>query len=105
MVHALVFTHLILCREVIATTRQADDTRPVTFVIGPSDYWKEKAAQYVDVLCINHYYAWYSDMGHLEVIPYQLKYDLDQWHMKYKKAIILSEYGADTVSGLHSVSQ
>lgn len=90
-------------REVISVTRQADDTRPVTFVIGPSDFWKEKAAQYVDILCVNHYYAWYSDMGHIEVIGLQIKYDLDKWHKTFKKAIILSEYGADTIQGFHSV--
>ena len=88
----------------IATTKQADDTRPVTFVSGPSDYWSDKAAKYVDILCVNRYYGWYSDMGHIEVIGYQLKYDLDMWHAKFNKAIIMTEYGADTVSGFHSVS-
>ncbi|XP_067936810.1 beta-glucuronidase-like [Watersipora subatra] len=94
-------------RQVIATTRDADDTRPVTFVIGPSDYWKEKAAQYVDIICVNHYYAWYSDMGHIEVIGRQLKYDLDLWHKTFNKPVILSEYGADAhtvLNGLPSSS-
>lgn len=89
----------------IEATRSLDDTRPVTFVIGPGKFSNDQAAQYVDIICVNHYYAWYSDMGHLEVIGLQLKYDLDNWHKIFKKPVILTEYGADTVPGLHSVSE
>ena len=60
-------------------------------------------AKFVDVLCINRYYGWYSDMGHLEVIPYQLRYDLQNWYDTIRKPIIVSEYGADTVPGINSV--
>ena len=89
----------------ISTTRAADShNRPVTFVIGPSNYRNDKAAKYVDVLCVNHYYGWYSDMGHIEVIGLQLKYNLDMWHSTFNKTVIMSEYGADTISGIHSVS-
>lgn len=79
-------------------------TRPVTFVIGPTDYETDKAAQHTDVLCINRYYGWYSDIGHIEVIDLQLKYDLINWHKKFNKPVIMTEYGADTVAGLHVVS-
>ncbi|KAF6041431.1 GUSB [Bugula neritina] len=90
-------------KEVISTTRQADSTRLVTFVIGPSDYWKDQVVPYVDIICVNHYYAWYSDMGHIEVIGLQIKQDLDMWHKTFNKSVILSEYGADTISGFHSL--
>lgn len=82
----------------------ADPTRPVTFVIGPSDYWKEKAAQHVDLMCVNRYYSWYSDIGHIEVVDLQLKYDLDNWYKTFNKPIIVTEYGAGTVTGFHTVS-
>lgn len=82
----------------------ADKTRPVTFVIGPSDFSTEKAAQHADIICVNRYYGWYSDIGHIEVVDLQLTYDLTNWYKKFKKPIIVTEYGADTVTGLHVVS-
>ena len=60
-------------------------------------------AQYVDVLCINRYYGWYHDTGHLETIPFQLTYELEQWYKTFKKPLIVTEYGADTIPGLHTV--
>jgi beta-glucuronidase len=35
------------------------------------------------------------------VIPYHLEADLQGFWNKYQKPIIVSEYGADTVPGLH----
>ena len=49
-----------------------------------------KAAQFVDIICINHYYAWYHDPGRLEVIQPQTLYDLSQWHRTFNKSVILS---------------
>lgn len=62
-------------------------------------------APYVDVICVNSYFSWYHDPGHLEVISIQLQTQFDSWYGKYKKPIIQSEYGADVVPGLHSVSR
>lgn len=59
-------------------------------------------APYVDVICVNSYDSWYHDPGHLEVIPIQLKSQLDNWYGKYHKPVIQSEYGADAVPGIHS---
>ena len=60
-------------------------------------------AQYVDVLCVNRYYAWYSDCSHTELIQRQLTYDLNGWHSRFNKPVIITEYGADTVAGFHQV--
>lgn len=60
-------------------------------------------APYVDVICVNSYFSWYHDPGHVEVIPIQLNTQFENWYGKYQKPIIQSEYGADTVPGLHSV--
>ena len=53
---------------------------------------------------MNRYFGWYQDSGHLETIKYKLPYDLNKWYEKYPKPYIISEYGADTVPGLHTVS-
>ncbi|XP_034033422.1 beta-glucuronidase [Thalassophryne amazonica] len=88
-------------RTVIMHTKALDPTRPVTFVTN-SRYSKDRGAPYVDVICVNSYFSWYHDAGHLEVIPIQLSTQFDNWHGKYKKPIIQSEYGADVIPGLHS---
>ncbi|XP_074640539.1 beta-glucuronidase-like [Tubulanus polymorphus] len=90
-------------KSVIDYTRTLDSTRPVTFVIGGlTNVLTEKAAQYVDVVCINYYFGWYSDVGHTEVIQRHLNYLLTQWFDRFKKPIIITEYGADTIVGLHA---
>lgn len=45
--------------------------------------------------------GWYSDHGHLEVIGLQVKNALNEWYTKFGKPIIMTEYGADTIAGLH----
>ncbi|XP_014869589.1 beta-glucuronidase-like [Poecilia latipinna] len=59
-------------------------------------------APFVDVICVNSYFSWYHDPGHVEVIPLQLNTQFEDWYGKYKKPIIQSEYGADVVPGLHN---
>lgn len=58
----------------------------------------------MDVICVNSYLSWYHDCGHLEVIPIQLNTQFENWYNTYRKPIIQSEYGADAVAGLHTVS-
>ncbi|KAI0212759.1 Beta-glucuronidase [Lamellibrachia satsuma] len=89
-------------KSVISYTKSLDPTRPVTFV-SSAEYNNDLAAQYTDVQCINRYYGWYHDTGHLETIPFQLTYDLEQWYKTFKKPLIITEYGADTVPGLHTM--
>ncbi len=88
--------------KVIKTMRSLDDTRPVTMVhtTGPDG---DKVSQWVDVICVNRYYAWYTDHSHLSVIGIQLEKEMRRWNEKYNKPVILSEYGADTIAGLHKL--
>lgn len=60
--------------------------------------------QYVDVILRNSYYAWYQDPGQTQLISRQLEIDLRAWFDKFHKPVVQSEYGADTVAGLHTVS-
>lgn len=88
-------------KTLISHTKSLDPTRAVTFVSN-SNYNLDKGAPYVDVVCVNSYFSWYHDPGHLEVIPLQLNTQFENWYGKYKKPIIQSEYGADAVPGLHN---
>jgi beta-glucuronidase len=88
-------------KQVIELTRQLDPTRPVTVV---ECLWphQSRVAQYVDVICDNNYFAWYGDSGHPEVIPHGLEWLLREWHAKFKKPVLLTEFGADTIAGFHA---
>ncbi|XP_017315127.1 beta-glucuronidase [Ictalurus punctatus] len=88
-------------KQLITYTQSLDPTRPVTFITD-SNYARDQGAPYVDVICVNSYFSWYHDPGHLEVISIQLHSQFDDWYGKYKKPIIQSEYGADAVAGLHN---
>src|SRR5690242_10556174 len=44
--------------------------RPLTFV-SDADFQGDTWTKYIDVICINRYYGWYSDSGRLDVIPTQ----------------------------------
>ncbi len=59
--------------------------------------------KYMDVICLNKYYGWYRDPGHPETIRWLLPHELDDWHAHHKKPIIIAEYGAEAVSGIHEV--
>ena len=52
------------------------------------------------MICVNRYYGWYSDHGHTESINGSLTSDILSWRQKYRKPMILSEYGADTIEGM-----
>ena len=88
-------------REVIGHAKSVWSV-PVTIVefYGAND---TQASQYVDVLCINRYFGWYYDHGELDVIRGQMTAELELWHDVFGKPIIVAEFGADTVEGLHAL--
>ena len=81
-------------------TFELDSTQPITFACN-KDFSSDLATQFMDVVMINRYYSWYSDPGHPEIVPYQLSYDLDNWYQVGKMPVMISEYGAGTIDGLH----
>jgi beta-glucuronidase len=52
---------------------------------------------------LNRYYGWYVASGDLATAERDLEAELEAWAEKYSKPIIVTEYGADTLEGLHSV--
>ena len=57
----------------------------------------------VDIIGLNRYYGWYTDHGNLEVIEEQLESEMRKDHEGFGKPILITEYGADTIEGLHSI--
>lgn len=74
--------------------------RPVTFVACQNDYHRDRITREMDVVCINRYYGWYNLSGDLDAACYALNTELDFW-AEQQKPLILTEYGADTIAGVH----
>ncbi|MGB8382354.1 MAG: beta-glucuronidase, partial [Dermatophilaceae bacterium] len=85
-------------------TRQLDPTRPVGFVnVMLAPHGKCRVSQFADVLMLNRYYGWYVFTGDLTAAEIAWEEELTGWAGE-GKPIIITEYGADTYPGMHSVT-
>jgi beta-glucuronidase len=77
-----------------------DTSRPVTVVsmVGEA----EEAFEFLDLVCLNRYNGWYTQSGDLDGGVQALSAELDALYARYKKPIILSEFGADALPGHHA---
>lgn len=75
--------------------------RPVTMVCCQNDYTKDIITRTMDVVCLNRYYGWYNLSGDLDAAMYALNMELDFWET-IGKPVMFTEYGADTVAGMHA---
>ncbi|XP_049873119.1 beta-glucuronidase-like isoform X2 [Pectinophora gossypiella] len=86
--------------EVVRHVKAMDLSRPVTIAIAQG-YNIDRAAPHLDVISFNRYNGWYSDSGSLLNIAENVVLEATSWYQRHKKPILMSEYGADTVAGLH----
>ncbi|MDO5789575.1 MAG: beta-glucuronidase [Fusobacterium sp.] len=79
--------------------------RPVTYInIMLAKPEADEAMSLCDVICLNRYYSWYVNTADFEQGKYEQTEELKQWHKLYPdKPIMFTEYGADTVAGLHDM--
>lgn len=77
--------------------------RPVTVVVCNNHYTEDLVAPAMDVICMNRYYGWYIFPGNLDAAKQALTHEMEYWKTK-NKPVIITEYGADTVAGLHDAS-
>jgi beta-glucuronidase len=83
--------------------READPTRPVGFVnVMLAPHGKCRVSQFGDVLMLNRYYGWYVNTGDLAAAEIAWEEELKGWAGD-GKPIIITEYGADTYPGLHTL--
>lgn len=91
-------------RPLFDVAREADPTRPVGFTnVLLSPYGKCRVSQFSDVLMLNRYYGWYEFTGELEAAEQAWRQELAGWASE-GKPIIVTEYGADTLAGLHQLA-
>jgi beta-glucuronidase len=87
-----------------ALARELEKNRPIGFVnVMYSKADVCKISPLADVIMINRYYGWYADTGDLASAEESLEAELRQW-AEYGKPIIMCEYGADTIAGLHDLT-
>ena len=60
-----------------------------------------KGQRFADFVSLNRYYGWYNLSGDMDAACYGLNQELDFWAEQHKP-VMMSEYGADTVAGLHT---
>ncbi|MEN3268951.1 MAG: beta-glucuronidase [Pseudonocardia sp.] len=72
----------------------------VNVMLAPAD--KDVVADLFDVVMLNLYYG-YVDTADLAAAERRLEAELEAWAKKLDKPIIITEYGADTQPGPHSV--
>lgn len=72
----------------------------VQFAGGPDT---DVSAKLSDVICLNRYYGWYYGGPDLEGSEAALRKELKEWEA-LGKPLMFTEYGADTVMGLHDTT-
>jgi beta-galactosidase/beta-glucuronidase len=85
--------------ELMEQARHLDPTRLATFVsmMGAPAEWLGAC----DVICLNRYWGWYVQGGQLQKAFNMIDQELDDTWELFHKPIVLSEFGADTIPGLH----
>jgi beta-glucuronidase len=77
-----------------------DPSRPVTLVstVGVS----EESFEFLEIACLNRYYGWYMNSGKIDEAIQNLSIELDMVYEQFRKPLILTEFGADTIPGVHA---
>lgn len=61
------------------------------------------SAKLSDVICLNRYYGWYNGGPDIAGAMKALRAELEEWRA-IGKPVMFTEYGADTVAGLHDTA-
>jgi beta-glucuronidase len=80
--------------------RALDPSRPVTLAsfLGEA----EEAFEFCDVLSLNRYSGWYTQPGRPALGAGLLSDELDAIHARFAGPLILTEFGADAIAGMHA---
>ena len=88
----------------VTLARELDPTRPLTYaIVMMATAQTDRIIDLFDVVSLNRYYGWYVAVGDLATAEQYLQGDLQSWIDRTGKPIMMTEYGADTQAGLHSV--
>jgi beta-glucuronidase len=87
----------------VAAARRLDPSRPVCFAnVATAPPELDVVTDLFDIVCLNRYYGWYVDTGDIESAEINLEAELHTW-ARYGKPIVITEFGADALAGLHAL--
>jgi beta-glucuronidase len=87
----------------VAATRELDPTRPVCFAnVATAPPEADVVTDLFDLICVNRYFGWYADTGDLAAAERDLEDELRAW-ARHGKPIVVTEFGADALAGLHAL--
>ncbi len=90
-------------RPLFELARELDPSRPLGFAnVAEATPGRCRVSQFADVLMLNRYYGWYVLPGDLAGAEIAWEEELRAWATD-GKPIIITEYGADTYPGLHTL--
>jgi beta-glucuronidase len=87
-------------RTLYELARELDPSRPVTLVSHRGV--QEDSFEFLDFMCLNRYFGWYTQSGRIGEGASLLSDELDTLYEKFKKPLLLSEFGTDTIPGTHA---
>ncbi len=88
-------------KEMYECARSYDKTRPITYV-AHAEPEENVGMKYYDIVCLNKYYGWYLGAGQIDETLPDLSECMDNFYNAFGKGIIISEFGADAIDGMHS---
>ncbi|XP_053970515.1 beta-glucuronidase-like [Hylaeus volcanicus] len=91
-------------KQIAHHTKAVDPTRPITIAMARA-VQEDKVGEYLDVISFNRYNGWYNNPGRIDTITNRVVGEAEAWHRKYNKPVLMSEYGADTMPGLHELPE
>lgn len=91
------------CERLVAAARAIDPHRPLTFEQNAEPHLC-RVQQLVDFVCVSRYYGWYHNLGDLDpaVVQGCLLHELDAWRARFGQPVLMLEFGADTIAGMHA---
>lgn len=91
-------------KEVFAYARSLDSSRPMTVPNCLRAGVNDPVFEFSDVVAINRYYGWYEFPGRLDHAVAVLNEEMDSLFATFRKPLMMTEFGADTIPGYHSTS-
>ena len=75
---------------------------PCTLVsVQDARYKNDCSLRLSDVICLNRYYGWYNGSDDFEAAEKAMREEFDFWQ-NTGKPFMITEYGADTINGMHN---
>jgi beta-glucuronidase len=89
--------------KLFAHARNRDASRPLTGAnVGGRHGDDDPLYEYCDFLMLNRYVGWYEAPAQLDRATAMLEAELDRLADRYRKPMLISEFGADAVAGMHA---